>query len=304
MPSLPEPWRLKAELLARVTAGETITHVCATPGFPKRITVPFWAGRDPEFRAALTRAKAIGAHRRRWTFDEAAAQALLARIRAGEGIVSILRDPAMPSRRAYAYWRATQMHFQEEVGRLNALKAQEKSHRLRRRFRAFDQALADRIHVRVARGEPLGTTLTADPELPSRPTLDRWRAQNREFDRALRTAIRAGRRVRGSARLRYTPALAEQVADRLREGATFAELGRMPRMPTAATLHGWLRHRRAFADACAAAWDEREDVVADQVLDIADAVTPETLADARARIAALQRESARLRKRTAPATRR
>ncbi|MET0272446.1 MAG: hypothetical protein ABW360_05610 [Phenylobacterium sp.] len=302
-PSLPEPYRLKAELLARVTAGETIAAVCATPGFPKPATVCFWARRDPEFRADLARAKTIGAHRRRYDFDEATAQALLARIRTGEGIVSILRDPAMPSRRVYARWRATEGHFQEEVGRLNAMKRQENGHRLRRRYRAFDQVLADRIHVAVAKGAPLEATLRADPELPGRPALTRWRAQNREFDRALRTAILVGQRVRGRARVRCTPALTETITDRLREGATLAELGRTPGLPSAGTLRGWLRRRRDFADACRDAWDAREEAVADQVLDVAEAVTPDTLADSQARIEALKRESARLRKRSAHATR-
>jgi hypothetical protein len=296
-PSHPEPYRLKAELVVRVAAGETLAAVCATPGHPSYASIYAWARRDPAFAADLALARTRGAQRRRWTFHEPTAQALLTRLRAGEPITAILRDPAMPSRRVYAHWRATQGHFAEEVHRLNALKSEEKGRSRRRRYRPFDEALADRLLVRVSQGAPLEQTLHADPELPGRVVLARWRWERPDYDRALKTAILVGQRVRGRAAVRCTPKLTARVTRRLAGGETFAAIGRTPGMPSANTLNLWRRRRSEFAAAIAAAWAEREDRVADQVLDLAEAATPETLAETQARIAALQMESDRLRKR-------
>jgi hypothetical protein len=272
----------------------TLQAICARPNHPSYAGIYAWARADPAFAAELKTALARGAHRRRWAFDEPKANALLTRLRAGEAITSILRDPAMPSRRVYAYWRATQGHFAEEVGRLNGLRNQEKGHRCRRRRRPFDQALADRILVRVARGEHLAQLLASDPALPGRGVLRRWREENLEYARALRTAVRVGQRQRGRARVRCTPALTEAIAERIRCGASLASLGRARDMPCATTLYAWMRKNPDFAREVAYAHGDRGRDHADQVLGLAEAATPQTLAESRRRIEALKRKADRL----------
>jgi hypothetical protein len=286
--------RLKLEILARVTAGETLQAVCAQPDHPSYASVYAWARADPAFAAELALAGTRGAHRRRWAFDEQKADALLVRLRAGEPIASILRDPAMPSRRVYAHWRATQAHFAEEVARLNGLRNQEKGHSRRRRYRPFDQDLADRILVRVARGEHLAKLLAADPALPGRGVLTRWREENPEYARALRTAVLVGRRVRGRAVVGCTPKLTAVIAARVRNGATLARLGETPGLPCATTLYGWMRRRPDFRDAVARAARDRAEGLAARVLDLAEAATPQTLAGTRRRIDALKARADRL----------
>lgn len=82
------------------------------------------ARRDPEFAASYAVAKAQGAHRPVWRYDEAAAKAVVVRLAAGETIASALSHPGMPNYRVFTYWRRTQAEFQAEVARLNEVKRQ------------------------------------------------------------------------------------------------------------------------------------------------------------------------------------
>src|SRR4051794_38952048 len=89
--------RWKTEIVRRVDAGESLTGLCAAAGMPNRATVKRWAGRDSSFADALTAALRRGFWRRHQGFDEAKARVFLARLAAGEKLVSICRDPNMPS---------------------------------------------------------------------------------------------------------------------------------------------------------------------------------------------------------------
>lgn len=290
----PHPPHLRAVVLDRVAAGELLKDICAEPGMPSTGAVGFWARRDPDFAAALATAKARGAQRRRWAFREPTAKALLARLAAGARIDAILSDPAMPSRRVYDYWRATDAAFAEEVGRLNAVKAAEKVARCRRRLRPFDRALADRILARVAQGDALGRLLAADPALPSPSVLARWRGQCPEFDADLKRAINFARRRR-LGDLRCTPELTDEIWARLLEGDSLAGVSLQPDMPCRATLYGWMRRRADFADAVADAWEAREDWLRDQALDTALRIGPTP--EGRRRVGSLTARADRLRAR-------
>jgi hypothetical protein len=259
---------VRTRLLARVAAGERLWHVCGEAGMPCYGSVRAWARAEPEFAAALEQARATGQWRRDAPIDEAVAKALLARLAGGVGIVSVLRDPAMPSRRVYRIWRSQYGWFAEEVWRINQERRGAKLDRCRARRRDFDPVLADRIVARVAMGTPLDEVLTADPGLPGRGVVTRWRRENREFGRALAMAIRA-RRQWALGRARCTAAMADAVCERIFEGETLATIGRRPGMPCRATLYAWMKRVRPFRDAVAAAWDVRADRLADQVLEIA-----------------------------------
>lgn len=265
--------------------------LCAQLGMPSYGSVYAWARAEPDFAATLAAARRKGAFIRRLAFDEAKSQVLLTRLRAGEPITQILRDPAMPSRRVYAYWRATQAPFAQEVHRLNQIRADARAQRGRDRRRLFDPALADAIVVRASRGEPLEAMLNSAAGLPCRGVVARWRRMQPEFDQALVIALRIGRR-----RVRMTggctPALTELIADEIRQGESLSSLGRRPDLPCATTLYAWVRKQPAFAAQIAQACEDREDWFTDQVMMLADGPGP--FAERYRQIAALKRRLGRL----------
>lgn len=289
----PNPHALRGELLDRVAAGETVMSVCAAPHMPTYFTVRLWARADDAFAEALRLARLRGAWRRRYMFDEARAEAVLVRVRAGGKLHEVLGAPDMPSRRVFAYWRASQPHIAEELHRLHQERWAERNRRNHRRFRRFDSALADRILVRVGRGEGLERTLTADPLLPCRAVVTRWRRERPEFDHELKVAIAVGRR-HARRRARCTPALIEAVAHRIRRGATLANLGLRRDMPCRATLYAWMRTRPAFADAVEQACRDREVELGERMVEIAMAATPLTAGRAAREVAAVRRRLGRV----------
>lgn len=246
----------RQQILDRVTAGEKLSRICAEPGMPSYASVHAWTRADPNFATALTNARLRGD--RSLAFDEAKARALLARLAAGEGIVSILRDPAMPSRRAYRHWRMTQGEFGGEVWRLNQVKVAERARRGAARFRPFDQALADRIVARVARGEGFQAMLNSGHGLPCRNVVIRWRKAEPEFDQALTIALRVARRRRVQARGVCPDYLVEAICEGIAEGGTLNTLSRLPDMPCGATLYAWMRTRPDFAEAVGRAKEARK----------------------------------------------
>lgn len=256
--------QVRQEILTRVAAGELPTHVCAEPGMPSYGSLYAWARKDPAFAADWALARSQGAWRRRLMFDPVRAEALLKRLRAGEPITAILRDPAMPSRRVYAHWRATQAPFQEEVHRLNSLKAGERAGRLGRRWRDFDQDVADLIVARVSRGGGLERALVADPRLPCRGVVTRWRREQAGFADALRVAQRVGAR-KDRALGRRTPELTEAIVLALCQGESLASLGLRADMPCRTTLYAWVRTQPDFAAEVAWACEHRQDWYVDQV---------------------------------------
>ncbi len=281
----------RQQLLTRLAAGEPIMAVCAEAGAPSYGSVYAWARAEPVFATELALARRKGAFIRRGAFDEAKGQAVLTRLRAGEPITQILRDPAMPSRRLYAYWRATQAPFAQEVHRLNQVRAGARAQRGRDRLRPFDPALADAIVVRVSRGVPLETMLNSASGLPCRGVVARWRRMQPEFDQALRIAIRIGRR-RARINGGCTPELTQMIVDEIRQGESLSSLGRRPDMPCAATLYAWVRKQPAFAAQIAQACEDREDWFTDQVMMLADG--PGEMKDRYRQISALKYRLGRL----------
>ena len=259
----------RTRLLARVAAGERASHVCAEPGAPCYGSVYAWAKAEPAFAAALAAARAQGQWRRDAVLDPETAATLLRRLAEGEGIVSVLRDPAMPSRRVYRLWRRLHADFAEEVFRITQMKWEMRAHRGRARFRPFDPKLADRIVARVFAGAPLRAVLASDPQMPCRAVLTRWRRERRDFDAVLTEAVAARLRWAKAAG-RCTPQMIEAVSDKVFDGETLAQVARRPWAPCAATLYGWMRRRPEFRAAVTAAWRARAQRLADQVVDIAE----------------------------------
>lgn len=283
----------------RLAAGMTLAAACAEPGMPCRSTVWHWTRAHPWFAELVLQARRR-ALTRRLSFDEAAGAAIVARVAAGERIAAILADPDMPSHGLYRRWRRQQGHFAGELYRLRRMaEVGRGARRAEARAWPWDPALADRIFLRVVRGEPLQAMLCADPALPSRRVVARWRREQPEFDRMMTLATAAQRKAGGRDRCGCTPELIHEIAERVVTGDSLARIARDRDMPSVHTLYAWSRQRPDFAQALAAAREAQGDWCADQVLIAAEAATPAAIRLARRRIAPLKRRSAYLRKREA-----
>ena len=263
--------RQKAELLARLDKGPRLADVCRAPDMPDARSVSNWARADPAFAEQLAAARLRGRNLRASHYDEALAAAFLARLQSGEPVGSILRDPAMPGRRVYRYWCATQAAFGEEVWRVKRVYQGVRSqirwdaHRALR-HRAWDQATADAIYLRVLRGETIPAVL-ADLKLAP-AAFTRWRREQPELDLIMRKAVQLGPRARGPARAarRCTPELIRRIEHRIIKGASLHSLSREPDMPSDNSLYRWVRERPDFAAAVASACRYRDEQYQDQLV--------------------------------------
>jgi hypothetical protein len=282
--------RLKAEIVARVEAGETLQAISATPGLPAKDAVRTWAKDEVAFGEALAAARRRGAWRRMWGFDEAKAAAFLARARAGEPVRSLLGQPGMPSREIYRRWKIAQPPFAEATFALRQRRdARAREWGLARR-RDFDRVLADRIIVRMNKGLKLEDILAADSELPGSVTLARWRREAPEFDAVMRR-IFAARRVAAKP---VPESLVQEIVEHIIEGGSFASFSRLPGAPSPGTLRRWLRDPH-FAEEVARACEFRKEWCHDQILMISERTAPGPAQEKARAIGRLKRQLARLR---------
>jgi hypothetical protein len=288
--------RLKAEILARIAAGEVQRAVCASPGMPHGQTIRNWAKADAAFAAELAAARRRGDWARRWGFDEAKAAAFLARARAGEPIHGLLREPGMPSRKTYDRWRTAQAPFAEAAFALLKRRDAQLGERGRARRRDFDQDLADRVIVGLHKGGRLEAVLAADPELPCKPVLARWRREQPEFDRVLRMIFAAWRTRRQSG----TPVpdrTVAKVVGHIKDGGSFASFGRLRGGTSRQTLRKWLKADPDFAEAVARACEVRQTLIQLEIMMVADTTPPGPLREMNRATAPLTRKLVRLRHR-------
>ena len=288
---------LRYEILDRMAAGERLKAICAEPGMPCCESVMGWVRRDPDYGEMYANAVRRGEWRRLYQFDDAKAAAIISRLAAGETIGSILRDPAMPGRRTYTYWRRTQVGFQEELHRVKSSREDLRVAGLRGRYREFDRAVAERLYVRLWKGERLRKVLASDKAFPSLAVLERWRREQPEFDRMLRFVLKGWSRRRGRERCLCTPELTDAIVAQIREGASLRSLSVRQDMPSAGALYKWVRARPDFAAEIAEACEDREDWYLDQIAAIAERALPGTVKATRRAMAPLNSQLARLKKR-------
>lgn len=300
--SLPDRYRpgLRAELLARLAAGEALKHLCRDEGWPCPESVTGWMRADPEFAAEVRAARSRGEFARRGlAFNETVAAAFLAQARAGRAIEALLRDPAMPSRAVFRSWLAQSPPFAAAVAEVRAQLAAAAARRRGRAYREYDAAIGERIYVRLWKGEEtLREILRSDPAFPSLSVLARWRRENPAFEAMLQVAI-GGWRRRGRKRLLLTEDLQEAILAAITGGHSLRSLSRLPGMPSQGTLYSWCRDRPQLARFVAYACDDREDYYLDQAVKIAAAagVSVGAVRVARKAIARLNAQRVRLRKR-------
>jgi hypothetical protein len=107
--------------------------------------------------------------------------------------------------------------------------------------------------------------------MPSTATVRQWAIENRAgFAARYRQAKETGRAGTGRPTL-YTPELADFILDELAGGRTLADVCRDPGMPAAGTVRLWvIENREGFAARYSTARQFGDDIMADQMIDIAD----------------------------------
>jgi len=262
----------QARIVARIEAGWTLRQLEAAPGFPSAPTVRKWAREDPGFAAGLVWARSWRRGVRteaRWAaraFRADWAEDFVSRIRRGEAVGSLVGGPGQPTRRLVAQWRRERPEFDAGVS------AAVRLWRNRGRgWRAYDEAVADRIVLMLAHGATLDEVFV-HPELPGRQIVRRWRSRVTDFDGAVKTALAVGWRARCRARRgRLDAALTEAICLHVLHGGTVRSAARsVPGAPCEATLYGWVAASPGFAHDLAIARRMRDEVRADEALAAAE----------------------------------
>lgn len=283
---------LKLAILERIHKGETLNEVCASEGMPGMRCVLLWARKDPEFAAALKRERARTAEIRRFRVDPVRAREFLRRQACGARVSAVVRHPDMPSLTVYRRWRHLDGAFSERV-HLNRMGKYGRGV-AHKRWREFDQDVADRIIVAVSKGAVMRRLLATDRAFPSLAVLERWRRENPEFDGALKTAMKVGsfRRPRDHARQGWAPM--EEILERIRGGASLRQLAAQPDMPSGGTLYAWVKKRPEFARAVEEACRDRNQILELMAWTEAQRTPPGPARQMQARVAPYERRLARL----------
>ncbi|WP_340645738.1 hypothetical protein [Phenylobacterium sp.] len=250
----------RKEMMVRVCEavekGARLEQLDARPGFPSRQTIYRWAKADQGFADRLMYA-------RQWrrgmevsatagpVFDPERAEAFLMEVRRGAAIREVLRRPEFPNRRRLKRWTSERPDFAQA---LQAASAVARKIRLRK-WAWYDETIADEFIRRVAFGEFVAD-VEADPALPSRPILARWRRMRPDFDKALQVAKLSGRRHRLHNPRRLTEGLFDQILTRLTTGVCLRDVARDPKMPCYSSLMYWQARNPEFAKMLTWARDE------------------------------------------------
>jgi len=235
----------------RLSDGESLDDLAATPGWPSRPTLRAWARADPNLGGLIGVGQYNRTHRtpaQRYPYRFEAAEALLRRLGRGEPLSALLGQDGLPHRRALNSWKATRPEFAAAFKATMAFVDADRRRTPRRRTRVrYTEAGSDRIILAVMRGARLADVLRHDPTLPGPAGVRRWRREHPEFDGALRSARKVGLRLRLRAKA-YDPAVVERIERELIEGASLNSLSQRPDMPSAPTLYKWVRDRPDFAE--------------------------------------------------------
>jgi len=147
---------------------------------------------------------------------------------------------------------------------------------------------------RLARAGDTLTAIAARPELPDRATLYRWMKRRPDFAERYEEACAGRSRVLRRHRshpgesplpaLVYSAATVELICSHLLAGYGMSDIARMPGMPPRPTLWLWLRRHPEFRHQYEAACQVRDEVLADEVLAIADNCPGDVVSVAAARL--------------------
>lgn len=272
-----DPAGFQERLCQRLMDGESLDAICATPGWPSRPTLRKWARESALFASYIAHGQAERRKRERHPLRPEVAQRLIQRLKFGEALGDLIRQPDMPHRRELNAWKRQDPAFAAELQAAKAFADVDRRRcgRPRRSRMPYDEATADRLMLAVLRGATL-PNLARDPTLPSALGLERWRKADPEFDSALRGAMIVGHKARGRARTdaRCSPRLRRRIAERILQGASLHSLSKRPDMPGLHALYKWVRERPDFAHDVAVASRFRDEILLDSLLDLARLATP------------------------------
>lgn len=272
-------------LVERLERGLTLHRACREPGAPTRQTVHNWTRDDPGLRERLRRAQAWGVqfrpryHEDRFRYDYDRVDRFLARVRQGASVTAMRAAREAPDLEVLRAWKRMRPEFAEAYEAAKAAAAAVRRRRRRRRV-PFDQDVADRIVARVNRGEALAA-LRREDDMPGRTALRRWRRERPDFANALKLAMKGGRRNRARGRGGPSPELTRRIGRAIAAGATITVVCARRDTPSLDTLSVWRRRHPAFAADVAAAIHFRDWTRLDRAAALAEAGTPEGLAEAR-----------------------
>lgn len=115
-------------ICARVAAGESVAAICEDAGMPDQGTVVKWARMHPAFGQGIARARLVAERLTlsgsKSSYDPAAAQLFYERVCEGESVLSICRDPTMPSYKAFFCWRKRFPEFADMMAEARAIQAE------------------------------------------------------------------------------------------------------------------------------------------------------------------------------------
>lgn len=286
---------MQARVIERLEAGQPLRVLEREPGFPKRQTLHTWGKDDPDFARRMAAARAWGKGMRVSAtagpvFDAGRAEAFLVKVRLGEAVKDLVRRPEGPKRLLLNRWRRERPDF--DAALKEAVCSARRFHG-RQRGWPYDEALADRIILRVSRGETL-PELVKDPAMPGEVALDRWRRSHPEFAGALKLAYRRGFRLRARAR-RRTPELLAAIVKHIEHGGSVRSAAMtVPGAPNVSNLRAWLKTDPAFAEDVAWAKQMRDEMIMDTALDMASRATGETAATDALRFAQMRQRLGQL----------
>ena len=158
----------------------------------------------------------------------------------------------------------------------------------------YSQALAEPICDSAAEGLSL-LAICRRRAMPPRSTIEHWLKTEPDFAEAYGLALAAGGGEQTGARAgRYCLKTAVEVCRRVGEGEALHRLCLDPAMPSQSTVCLWLGRHPEFAAMMVQAREIQAQTLFDEVREIADGATPETLQVDRLRITARQWQAARL----------
>jgi hypothetical protein len=164
-----------------VRAGERLSDL-VDAGRPDRAALNAWKRLSPDFARSLAEATQVSRALRRLSrgdgppYDEATGDAIAIRVRHGETLRQVCRDPAMPAFTVVSRWRRARPDFDAS---LKAHKAA--AFRAQMAARAGPTpALTREIGRRIADGASL-QDLCASPDMPHLQTLLKWRRDRPDF---------------------------------------------------------------------------------------------------------------------------
>jgi hypothetical protein len=194
------------------------------------------------------------------------AERILGQLSGGLSLRAVCRDPGMPALNTVLKW----VSDDREGFAARYRQAQKIGNAGRGRPSLCTAEITDRILEELSNGRRIGE-ICGDPGMPSTAAVRQWAIEDRAgFASRYRRAKETGGAGTGRPTL-YAPELADLILDELAGGRTLAGVCRDPGMPVAGTVRLWvIENREGFAARYTMARQFGDEIMADQIVDIAD----------------------------------